>query len=38
MRRGWVGGGEVEEKSCKRSLKTVKIVCNLILSEDFSNI
>lgn len=36
--KGWVGGGEVEEKSCKRSLKTVKIVCNLILSEDFSNI
>lgn len=29
------GGGEVEEKSCKCSLKTVKFVCNVILSEDF---
>lgn len=35
VRRGVGGGGEVEEKSCKCSLKTVKFVCNVILSEDF---
>lgn len=33
-----MGGREMEEKSCKCFLTTVKIVCNLILSKDFSDI
>lgn len=34
----WMAGGEIEEKSCKCSLKTVKKKCNLILYEDILNI